>query len=92
MTKAFIDLLIINTIIPLKFCYAKAHGESVDNGLLSLVKEIKIESNSIIKKFLELKPIEKHALNSQGLLQLKQNYCDKNRCMQCIIGNELLNK
>jgi hypothetical protein len=92
LTKSFIDLLIINTIIPLKFSYAKAQGLTVDDDLFKLIKEIKIENNSIVKKYLELKTIEKNALNSQGLLQLKQNYCDKNNCLQCAIGNSLIVK
>ncbi|MFK7834029.1 MAG: DUF2851 family protein [Winogradskyella sp.] len=92
LTKAFIDLLIINTIIPLKFSYAKAQGKSAEDVIFKLIKAIKIENNSIISKFLELKPMEKHALSSQGLLQLKQHYCDKNNCLQCAVGNSLIVK
>lgn len=92
LTKSFIDLLIINTIIPLKFSFAKAQGQIIIDDLFALVRQIKIENNSIVNKFLELKPIEKNALNSQALLQLKQNYCDKNKCLQCAIGNSLIVK
>lgn len=92
LTKSFIDLLIINTIIPLKFSYAKAQGKSIEDGVFQLVKEIKIESNSIVSKFLDLKLIEKNALSSQALLQLKLNYCDKNKCLQCAVGNSLIVK
>ncbi|WP_299111845.1 DUF2851 family protein [uncultured Winogradskyella sp.] len=92
LTKSFIDLLIINTIIPLKFSYAKAQGKTIDEELFKLIKQIKIENNSIVNKFLELKPIEKNALNSQALLQLKQQYCNKNQCLQCAIGNSLIVK
>jgi len=92
LTKPFIDLLIINTIIPLKFSYAKAQGQDIDSDLFQLIKQIKIENNSIIKKFLELKPLEKNALSSQGLLQLKNQYCDKNKCLQCAVGNNLIVK
>ncbi|MBF8151481.1 DUF2851 family protein [Winogradskyella sp. F6397] len=92
LTKPFIDLLIINTLIPLKFSYAKAHGKPIEDSVFQLIKEIKIESNSIVSKFLELKPIEKTALSSQALLQLKQHYCDKNKCLQCAIGNSLIVK
>lgn len=90
LTKSFIDLLIINTLIPLKFSYAKTQGKTVEEELFQLIKEIKIENNSIVLKFLDLKPIEKNALNSQALLQLKQNYCDKNKCLQCAVGNSLI--
>lgn len=92
LTKSFIDLIIINTIIPLKFCYAKSHGKTIDEDLFQLIKQIKIENNSIISKFLDLKTIKKNALNSQALLQLKLDYCDKNKCLHCAVGNSLIVK
>ena len=92
LSKAFIDLLIINTILPLKFCYAKSQGKSVEDQLFKLVKEIKQESNSIVNKFMELKSLEKNALTSQALIQLKQQYCNKNKCLQCAVGNSLIVK
>jgi hypothetical protein len=92
LTKSFIDLIIINTIIPLKFCYAKSHGKSVDEDLFQLIKQIKIEKNSVVSKFLDLKKIKKNALNSQALLQLKPQYCDKNKCLRCAVGSSLIVK
>ena len=92
LTKTFIDLLIINTIIPLKFSYAKAQGKTIVDVLFQLIKSIKMEKNSVVSKFLDLKPIEKHALSSQALLQLKNNYCDNNKCLHCAIGNSLIVK
>ena len=53
---------------------------------------LKIEKNSIISKFLELKPMAKTALTSQALIQLKKEYCDKNKCLQCAVGNSLVVK
>ncbi|MBC3844776.1 DUF2851 family protein [Winogradskyella echinorum] len=92
LTASFIDLLIINTIIPLKFTYSKSQGKSIDDALFNLIRELKVENNSIVTKFLDLKLIEKNALTSQGLIQLKQEYCDKNKCLQCAIGNSLIIK
>lgn len=92
LTKSFIDLLIINSLIPLKFSYAKALGKSVEEEVFQLIKTIEIENNSIVSKFINLKPIDKNALNSQALLQLKQNYCDKNKCLHCAVGNNLIVK
>lgn len=92
LSKSFIDLLLINTIIPIKFSYAKTYSSSVEDNLLDLVQNIKIESNSIVNKFLDLKTLNKSALVSQALLELKQEYCDKNRCLYCSIGNSLILK
>jgi len=92
LTESFIDLIIINTIIPLKFSYAKSQGKFIDEDLFKLIKQIKMEKNSIVSRFLDIKKIEKNALNSQALLQLKSQYCDKNKCLRCAVGNSLIVK
>ncbi|WP_299252759.1 DUF2851 family protein [uncultured Lacinutrix sp.] len=92
LTKSFIDLLLINTIIPIKFSYAKQIGKPIDNEIIQLLEQIASEKNSIVNKFNSLKKVSKSALDSQALIQLKTEYCDKNKCLQCAIGNQLLNK
>lgn len=91
VSKSFIDLLIINAVIPMKFAYNKAHGLSQDK-LLTVLRSMPSEQNSTIKKFHSLNPISKSALESQALLQLKANYCDQIRCLQCAVGSALLNR
>ncbi|UKM64631.1 DUF2851 family protein [Flavobacteriaceae bacterium GSB9] len=92
MTKAFVDLLIVNTILPLKFCYAKHIDKSVDESIIKIAMAIESEKNSIVNAFNGLKPVSDSAFDSQALIQLKTNYCDKNKCLRCAIGNQLLNK
>ncbi len=92
LTKSFIDLLLINTIIPLKFSYAKRKGESVNEKLIEIIRAIGSEKNSIIEGFDTLKKVSKSALESQALVQLKTEYCNKHQCLKCAIGNSLLNK
>jgi hypothetical protein len=90
ITKNFVGLLIINTIIPLKFCYARQQGQDVSEELLQLGSEISSEENTIVKKFNTLNNIAKNACQSQALLQLKSDYCDKNRCLHCAVGNAII--
>lgn len=90
ITKSFVDLLLINAVIPLKFSHARANGKDIDSELIKIIGTIKLESNTIVDKFLELKPMKKMALTSQALIQLKSNYCDQNRCVSCAIGNYLI--
>lgn len=92
LTKSFIDLLLINTVVPIKFAYAKFQGKQIDEDITILMQQISSERNSIIEKYNSLKKVSNSALQSQGLLQLKNEYCDKNRCLKCAIGNTLLNK
>jgi hypothetical protein len=92
LSKSFIDLILINTIIPLKFAYLQSRGEVDQEEIMQLIKQVSSEKNSIISKFSDFQIKSKNALESQALLELKNNYCTKKRCLQCAIGNSLLNK
>ncbi len=92
LSKSFIHLLIINTIIPITFSYAKYKGELIEDDILSVLRGISSEKNNIVEKFNTLKQVSKNAIQSQALLQLKAEYCNKNRCLQCAVGNKLLNQ
>lgn len=92
ITKSFIDLLLINTIIPIKFSYAKQIGKPNEESILKLIQEIASEKNSIVEKFNDIKQVSKSALHSQALIQLKNEYCDKNKCLQCAIGSSILTR
>jgi len=92
LTKEFIDLLIINTIVPVVFCYSKHTGKEISETLIRLMNRVKKEENSIVSKFNALKPVAESALHSQALIELKTNYCDKKKCLQCAVGNRLLQK
>lgn len=90
LSKPFIDLVIINTIVPIQFAYAKSQGkESIEAGIL-LLESIKVEQNSTIHKFQTIGVIAENAFESQSLLQLKNEYCNKSSCLECAIGMELL--
>ncbi len=90
VSKAFIHLLLCNAIIPIKFSYAIYTGKVINSEIIALLEQIPSEKNSIITKFNALQPISKNALQSQALLQLKKKYCDKNKCLQCAIGNQIV--
>ncbi|TSE05100.1 DUF2851 family protein [Aquimarina algiphila] len=91
ITKSFVDLLLINTIIPIKFLHARSIGRYPDDEVFKLISQLSKEKNSIVDKFEGLKiPIE-NALHSQAMIQLKSRYCDQKACLKCAIGNYLLN-
>lgn len=92
LTKSFIDLLLINTILPLKFVYLKHRDEFDEAPFFKLLENIQPEKNTIIQKFESLKISSKNALESQALLQLKTNYCNEKKCLSCRIGNSILSK
>lgn len=92
LTNKFIYLLIINTILPLKFCYAQASGKDANEEIVHIISNITAEENSIVANF-QKKGIEtQNAKDSQAVLQLYNEYCTKNKCLQCAVGNSLLNR
>ncbi len=90
LSKSFIDLLIINTIVPFKFAYDKSLGIEVADDNISLLEEIASEKNVVIDKFKTIGVLSKNAFDSQSLLQLKNEYCNKSACLKCAVGLELL--
>ena len=90
LSQSFIDLVVVNTIIPLKFAFAKHNSQDINEDLIAILDKIKPESNGVINKFSSFGLSVKSAFETQSLLQLKNEYCDKNKCLECAIGLELL--
>ena len=91
VTDSFLDLLMINTIIPLKFAFQRYKGSVDNDALLKLMTDIKKEENNLISKFGKLGVTVKSAKDSQTYLQLYNNYCSKDKCLDCAIGASLMN-
>lgn len=92
LTRNFINLLVINTIIPMKFVYARFLGGDITEQLIALLRAVPAEKNTVIAKFVDLQVQANTAMESQGLLELKSEFCDKKRCLYCAIGDQILKK
>jgi len=92
LTKKFIDLILINTVLPLKFCYSKYHGKDMNAEIETISNAIKKEKNAVIDNFETHDVQVENSRDSQAILQLYKQYCTKNRCLQCAIGNSLLGR
>ncbi|MGB5941439.1 MAG: DUF2851 family protein [Leeuwenhoekiella sp.] len=90
VTASFVYLLIINTVVPIKFAFAKINGQPVEDVVFDLMQSLFAEKNSIAKGFFEIRDLPENALSSQAVLQLKANYCDAHRCLHCAAGNFLI--
>ncbi|WP_282051014.1 DUF2851 family protein [Maribacter aquivivus] len=91
ISNSFLNLLMINTIIPLKFAYSRYKGGLENEKFLKMMSEIKKEENSIIANFGKLGTSIKSAKDSQTYLQLFNNYCAEDKCLDCAIGASLMN-
>jgi len=88
-----INILIINTIIPLLFNYGKKNDrEDIKERAISFLEQLPQEKNSIIKKWSTFNLKINSAYDTQALLQLKTSYCDSKNCLNCTIGNTILKR
>ena len=90
LSKSFMDLIIINTIIPIQFAYSNIRGESIAEELIAFMNEVTPEKNAIIDKFQSFGVSAKNAFETQTLLELKNEYCNQKACLKCVLGVELL--
>ena len=88
---AMMDNILINTICTMLFAYGHFHKEQkYKDKSLQWLEEITAESNSITKGFQQFDLQNKNARDSQALIELKNEYCNKRRCLDCAVGNALL--
>ena len=91
LTKDFVELILINAVLPLKYAYHKNTDENIPDEILTLYQNIAPEKNSIVDqwKLLGVKP--KNALETQALLFHYHNFCGRKECLRCEIGIHLMN-
>ncbi len=93
LTSDFIDLILINCVVPLKYCYTKFLGNGEESSAQELISNITAEKNTVVRLFNDLRPnTARTAMDSQALLQLKKKYCNVNRCLECELGVTLMRK
>ncbi len=86
-----INNILINTIIPIVFAYGLFNKEeSYKNKALQWLEAIEAEKNNITTAYKQLGIENNNAFDSQALIQLKNEYCNKKRCLDCAVGNRLL--
>lgn len=86
-----VNNIITNTIIPIVFAYGQIQKkDQVTDKALGWLAQINPEQNRITKHFALLGRTSKNATDSQFILELKEAYCDKRKCLDCAVGNFLL--
>lgn len=91
LSKSTVNLLIINTVIPLLFTYGRYKGkDELCERALALYDSIPAEKNYITRIWEECGLPSSSAGNSQALIQLKKEYCDRRDCLRCRFGQEYL--
>ncbi len=84
------ELILINVIVPIMYCWGVyQQKDSLTDNALQILEMCTSESNNCISNWKKngLNPIS--AKDSQGLLELKNEFCDKKKCLSCKIGHQL---
>lgn len=91
LTAGSKNLIVINTVIPVLYAYGQTHDNtSCCDRALQFLESLKAENNYIIRLWKELGIKVESATDSQALIQLKKEYCDRNYCLHCRFGYEFL--
>lgn len=85
------DIFLINVVVPVIFAYGKIR-DCHDNceRALTFLEDIPAEKNSITNDWKKAGIEAESAFYSQALIQLRNNYCKKRRCLDCRIGSKLI--
>ena len=57
---------------------------------LLFMENIQAETNTIIDEWKSAGIVAESAFYSQALIQLRNSYCKKRRCLECRIGSKLI--
>ncbi len=91
MGADMVNNLLINTIVPMLFLYAKERAlPDLQDRALQLLEQLPPEQNAIIEGYQKLGYGIKSAFDSQAILQLYNAYCMPKKCLSCAIGSKLL--
>lgn len=89
--KNTLQIITINAIVPLLFAYGKNTGnEMLTEKAVDILRQSKPEINATISLFKKYGMAAPNALLTQGVLQLKNSYCNNKQCLNCSIGNSIL--
>lgn len=85
------DLLIINVLAPLVYARGLEAGNAeLLDAATALWEGVEGEKNGIIRGFEGFGIEARTAFESQALIQLHKEYCERRRCPECRIGHRLL--
>ena len=85
------NLLIINTAVPMLFAVGRhRQKEELCDRAFDILEQLGAERNHIITMWKECGLEVTTAGESQALIQLKKEYCDRKDCLRCRIGFEYL--
>ena len=86
-----IQRIAINFVIPFQFLFSEIYElPNVKEHAIDLLNDLEAEDNLLIRDWKKMGIIPISSAESQSLIHLKNEYCDKRRCLSCSIGHSIL--
>ena len=93
LSPASIQLIVINSVAPMLFAYGKYKSDqSLCDRAFSLWEQLKPENNTIIRDWVSAGIPCENAADTQALIQLHRNYCQRRDCLRCKFGYEYIHR
>lgn len=84
------NIIAINTVIPLLFAYGNyMESHNICEKSINMLYNIRAEDNTYTRQWQYHKQIAKSAFDSQALIQLSTEYCNRGRCKECPLAKIL---
>ena len=91
MGESSLNLIIINTVVPFLYAYGQHKADArMCERAGNFLNELKAENNHIIRSWSMAGLPVASAADSQALIQLQKEYCEKRKCLYCRFGYEYL--
>ena len=91
--KRMADNVVVNTVAPFLHAYAARTGETrMREKAIHWLRETAAEANRATGVFHLTGRKPGSAMESQGLLELRTNYCERRRCLECDVCAALLSR
>lgn len=91
ISKGSRTLIIINTVANLLYAYDLYHGTyDYRTRAVEMLEQLPGEKNYILKQWKACGMNVGTAYDSQALIQLKKEYCDHSKCLECRFGFEYI--
>ena len=90
LSKDFVDLLIVNIVIPLQYAYYRYHQEDIADEIIELYKTIDSEKNTVINGWKNLDYRSPTLWKVKVLFIIIKPFVNPKLCLSCAIGFKLL--
>lgn len=91
MGNTIVNSLIINTVVPIRFYYARFSGdEPMQEDALSILESVEYEDNKTTRIFADSSFPQRSAYDSQAQIELMDRCCSQKRCLTCSIGEKIV--